>query len=122
MPKTVRVTEDGYEQIHEMADRLDVPVREVIDGLLESNGAIIGYCPDHGTAFTRSDIQERLLGPDFVRCPEKYQSCRGEERAHQDVTGGDNRIPVEKLDTGSFGPTTDDGGSSEDSEGEDSDG
>ena len=97
MPKTVRVSEEAYNQLHEIADEMGVPVRGVVDDYLASMGEIVGYCPEHGTPFTEEDIETRVFASDCVRCPEKYQSCRAEKRAHQDVTDGSEKIPVGEL-------------------------
>jgi len=99
MPKTIRVTEEAYDQLHEIADQMGVPVRGVVDDYLASMGEIVGYCPEHGIAFTEDEVESPMLGNDYVECPEKYQSGQARERAHRDVTGGSNKIPVDELVT-----------------------
>jgi len=100
MAKTIRVTEEVHDQLHEIADRMEMPVRDVVNDYFMSMGEIVGYCPDHGIAFTEDEVKSPMLRDDYVECPEKYRSCRAAERAHQDVTGGSNKIPVDELVTG----------------------
>jgi len=97
MATAVRVNEEAHKTLTEMAEAMDTSVASVVDELLKSNGEIVGFCPEHGVPFTEDDVESRLVGKDVVRCPEKFQSCAGEERAHQELTGGGNRIPVGML-------------------------
>lgn len=95
--RTVRVYQKDYKEIMRLADRNDVPVRDVVRELLSiDDGECIGYCPEHGERFEESDAKTRVLGKNFVKCPVKYKSGEARERAH-DFNDGDNRIPVEDL-------------------------
>jgi hypothetical protein len=97
MPKTIRVSEEAYDRLHTTADTMGAPVRDVVDDYLLSMGDIVGYCPEHGIPFTEEDINSPLIGSEFVVCPKRYQTQQASERAHQEVTGGSEKIPVEKL-------------------------
>lgn len=97
MPKTIRVSEEAYDHFHGIADNMDASVRDVVDDCVVSMGEIVGYCPEHGVPFTEDDIESRTLGPDFVRCPHRYQTQEGRKRAHQEVTDGSKKIPLGDL-------------------------
>lgn len=102
MSRTARLSEEAHEKVTRIAEDRGVPVSDILDEIINgdldvdqaleeieagSDDDVVGYCPECGEEFRESDVRSALRlsrAPNkYVRCPNRYQTHRGEEPYHE---------------------------------------
>jgi hypothetical protein len=99
---SARVREEDHQLLKELAEKREASVKEVVASALNEHaregGEVIGKCPECEYEFVENDVQTALLRGEYVRCPNRYESARGEELRHSEGQSvHNNEFRVEEL-------------------------
>lgn len=110
---TAKLSETVHKRLKRVADEEDSNVKTMIgrlvDEYLDDVGSVVGYCPECGESFREKHVQSSALRGDYVECPNKFESGRGEELLHSGGAGNfRNRFAVSELQRGESDDSADD--------------
>jgi hypothetical protein len=110
---TAKLSETDHERLKTVAEEEDASVKGIIgrlvDEYLDDVGSVVGHCPECGECFREEHVESSALRGDYVECPNKFESGRGEELLHSEGTGNfRNRFSVSELQRGESDDSADD--------------